>query len=79
MEFHIQTQGVQPDLAAINAVIDAVDPMAVVDLDATGTTLMIAVGIESDELIGLLATAGFPVAPRQVRQLPSICCGDCSG
>ena len=27
----------------------------------------------------LIAQAGYPVDPTQVRQLPSICCGGCSG
>ena len=27
----------------------------------------------------LLRRAGYPVAPDRIRQLPSICCGGCSG
>jgi hypothetical protein len=79
MEFHIQIRELPPDLAAINASIGAIDPTAVADIDATGAILRIAAMIESPELIELLAQAGFPVSPRQLTQLPSICCGGCGG
>ncbi len=79
MEFHIAMQGLRPDLDAIAATVGAIDPMAVIDIDAIGATLRISTMIESPELIGMLAQAGFPIAPRQLTQLPSICCGGCGG
>ena len=79
MEFHIEIHDLRPDVAAINAAIGAIDPAAVADIDAAGATLRIAALIESPELIQLLSQAGFPVSPRQLTQLPSICCGGCGG
>jgi hypothetical protein len=38
MEFHIEIQGLQPDLAAINAAIATIDPTAVADIDAAGAS-----------------------------------------
>lgn len=79
MEFHIETRGLTPNLDAINEAIGAVDPGVMADLDTSGATLRVAAAVESAELMMLLAQAGFPVVARQVRQLPSMCCGGCGG
>lgn len=79
MEFHITATGALPDPGNIEDAIREFDPAAVVDVDASGRTLRVAAAISAAELVGLVNQAGWPVSPDQVRQLPSICCGGCSG
>ena len=79
MEFHIRTQGLAPDLDAINRALVAVDPLAVADIDPLDASLRIAIELGSPELIVLLARAGCPVDWRQLEQVPSVCCGACGG
>lgn len=84
MELHINmivpTADRRPE--AIEQANGAVDP-AVIDIDPAGPALRVATStstsIDANELVALLAQAGCPVAPHQVVQLPSICCGGCSG
>lgn len=79
MEFHVRLSGPAPDPDQIESAIRAVDPSALADIDPASSTLRIATSLGARELIELLADAGHPVSPEQVRQLPSICCGGCSG
>lgn len=79
MEFHVQTAGTSPDLEAILDAIQQVDPSAVMDIDEAGQVLRVAAAVDLPELLDLLDQAGFPVGPEKVYQLPSICCGGCSG
>ena len=79
VEFHIHLAGARPDLGAVEvAVLDA-DPAALIDLDASGNTLRVAGALTAVDLVVLMRHAGCPVMPQQVEQLPSICCGGCSG
>lgn len=82
MEFHIGMTGAIPEPGAIGTIetaIRAVDPAALVDLDPSGRTLRVAASVDVAELVALLGQAGCPVALDQVTQVPSICCGGCSG
>ena len=79
MEFHIQLSGPVPDPAQIEDAIRAVDPSALVDIDPASPTLRIATSVEARQLIALIVQAGYPVTLPQLTQLPSICCGGCSG
>jgi hypothetical protein len=79
MEFHVQLNAARPDLDRFDDAICDVDPAAVFDVDSSGAVLRVAAAVQASELIALLAQAGYPVAAAQVRQLPSICCGGCSG
>lgn len=79
MEFQILTLGSSPDLDAIEAVIRTVDASALVDVDPTGHTLRVAGSVDAVQLVALLGQAGYPVAQQQVVQVPSVCCGGCSG
>jgi hypothetical protein len=79
VEFHVQLNGFRPDLDVIGDVIRGVDAAALLDIDPGGAVLRIAAAVEAQELIALLGQAGHPVNRAQVRQLPSICCGGCSG
>ncbi|WP_159015652.1 hypothetical protein [Cognatiluteimonas profundi] len=79
MEFHIRLIGPVAGLAAIEEAIQAADPSALVDVDPSGNTLRIATSIDAVQLVSLVCGAGLPITPDRVRQLPSICCGGCSG
>lgn len=79
MEFHIHLAGARPDLQAVEVSVLDADPAALVDLDANGATLRVAGAFTAVDLVVLMRQAGYPVTPEQVEQLPSICCGGCSG
>ena len=79
MEFHVKLGGTQADLRAIEAAVLAADPAALVDLEASGNVLRIAGAFTALEVNLLLGQSGHPVSPAQVEQLPSVCCGGCSG
>jgi hypothetical protein len=79
MEFHIRFSGSAPDPDIIEDAIRSVDPSALVDIDPASDTLRIAASVSVKELVALIGRTGLPVAPSQVTQLPSICCGGCSG
>lgn len=91
MEFHIRTADLRiaTDLAdprarqqiaqAVGDAVAAEDPAALVDIDLAGHMLRVATCLDAALLAGLISRAGFPLAVTQVTQLPSICCGGCSG
>jgi hypothetical protein len=79
MEFHIKFSGSAPDPEVIEDAIRAVDPAALVDIEPAADTLRIAASINAIELAELISQTGFEVAPSQITQLASICCGGCSG
>jgi hypothetical protein len=79
MEFIIKTNGVQPDLGAINDALVMIDPMALADTDTGGSNLLVSAQLGSADLLALLAQAGYPVDWRRLEQVPSVCCGACGG
>jgi hypothetical protein len=79
MEYHITISGPAPDLGLVEDALLAADPSAVVDIDPAAPKLRVAISVDARQLIALLSHAGYAVAPHQVAQLPSICCGGCSG
>jgi len=79
MEFHVFLNQAPPDLEAIGDAIREVDPAAVLDVDASGSVMRVAAAVAASELVDLLGVAGYPVPRDRVSQLPSICCGGCSG
>jgi hypothetical protein len=79
MEFEIELSGPVPDLGAVEEAIRAVDPAALVASGAGGHSLRLAAALSVTELMALLKQAGCPVAAYQIVQLPSVCCGGCSG
>ena len=79
MEFHITLSGSIPDLDGIEDAFRTLDPSALVDIDSTGHTLRVAASVDEDQLVALMARAAYPVARHQIHQVPSICCGGCSG
>ncbi len=79
MEFHITMIAPILDLGAIEQAIGAVDPSVLIDVDPTGQTLRVVATVDAVQLAALIDQAGYPVALHQVAQVPSICCGGCSG
>ena len=85
-EFHVdlgtEMIGMAAGSLALQRVEDAifdVDPAAVVDFTPATARLRVAAALERDHLGRLLASAGCPVPTNAIVQLPSICCGGCSG
>lgn len=79
MEFHVNAVGALQHVDAIEASIQEVDPSALIDVDPIGQLLRVSASINLTELVSLISQTGYPITPEQVRQLPSICCGGCSG
>ena len=79
MEFHIPINDTRPDLDAVEGALFDVDSNALVDLDASGSTLRISSYVTIADLIEVLQRAGWTVGEEQVVQLPTICCGGCGG
>jgi hypothetical protein len=79
MEFQIALTDTCPGPDVIQDVMFDIDPNAVVDLDMSGLVMRISSYVTVSDLIELLRRTGWAVAPEQVVQLPTICCGGCSG
>ncbi|MFS8064583.1 MAG: hypothetical protein ACMG5Z_08320 [Luteimonas sp.] len=79
MEFHIRMPASLPELGVIDDAIRSLDPAALVDIDETGELVRVATSLRPGELVSLINAIGYPVADEQVTQLPSVCCGGCSG
>jgi hypothetical protein len=77
MEYHIALHATPVDLGAVDEVVRAIDPAALVDLDHD--TLRVSTYLRASELTTLIAAAGYPLDDGQLTQLPSTCCGGCSG
>ena len=67
------------DLDAAEARILAEDPAAVLDLDASGTTLRLATVLLDSELRALVGAAAVGGGVLDLRREPSECCGGCGG
>lgn len=79
MEYHIDMDGMKPDLRAIEDALYDLDPAVIVAMARDGNTLRIATYIPMTDLLGLIRQAGCQLELRQVVELPSICCGGCGG
>ncbi|HET8900263.1 MAG TPA: hypothetical protein VFN09_15970 [Rhodanobacteraceae bacterium] len=79
MEYRVPTTGQPLDLSQLERLLLDIDPAAVSDVNALTGELAIAAAIALPEMVALLNQAGGHFTHKQVRQLPSTCCGDCSG
>lgn len=79
MELHVSIGNGTLPLDAIEAGLCALDPSALLDLDAEHGLLRVSTLLDADRLRAVLAAAGVAVDAAAVRQLPSICCGGCGG
>lgn len=68
-----------PTLQQVEDAICDVDPAAVIDFTPATARLRVAAALDRDHLGRLLAGAGCLVPADAIVQLPSICCGGCSG
>ncbi|HET7126097.1 MAG TPA: hypothetical protein VFI26_03230 [Lysobacter sp.] len=79
MEFAFELPCAIPDLSPLDRAIVGLDPAALVDVDAGGRTIRMATVLTRDELLSCLREAGLPADSSRLHQLPSVCCGGCSG
>ena len=78
MEFHITMPG-PIDPGAIEHALHGSDPSALVDIDPGTQLLRVAASLDVVQLLDVLHRAGYPVHRAQIAQVPTICCGGCSG
>ncbi len=79
MEFHIALTDASPRPEAVQDAMFEIDPSALVDLDMSGLVMRISSWVSIPDLIEVLRRIDWAVSREQVVQLPSICCGGCSG
>jgi hypothetical protein len=80
MEYRIELFGATvPTGARLQALLETEDSGAVSDLDRVGRVWRVNTVLSAAELCELLARVGCRVDAAQVRTLPSVCCGGCSG
>lgn len=79
MEYVLQVPAPAPDLAAVERALGALDPAVAVDLADGGRALRIATWATPAEVLAELRSAGVDACDGALVQLPSTCCGGCSG
>lgn len=79
MEYTLRNTGRPPDLATVERVLRALDPAVVVDLVDGARMLRISSCATPGEIIDYLRSAGIEASSAALLQLPSVCCGGCSG
>ena len=80
MEYRVEFFGTpMPATATLEALLEAEDAAAVAHLDRANHVWRVNTNLASGELLALLARLGCRVAPGNVKLLPSVCCGGCSG
>ena len=79
MEFHIVVTEASPAPEVVQDAMFDIDPNAVADLDMSGLVMRISSYVPVADLIEVLRHTGWVVAPEQVTELPTICCGGCGG
>ena len=79
MEFQVNMKCGADSFSIIESAIQSVDASAQLDFDPLETTLRVAAALSPAQLVEIISESGHPVTIEQVRQLPSTCCGSCSG
>jgi hypothetical protein len=79
MEYQINLAGLKPDVAAIQRSLHAVDPAALLAIDAAGRHLRVATSLPAIDLRSLLGRNGLSLRDDELQALPSVCCGGCGG
>lgn len=81
MEYRIEfpLPNPMPDIEKLACLLDAEDAAAVADFDATARVWRVSTTLATHELRLLLDQAGGATHGAQLTQLPSVCCGGCSG
>ena len=80
MKYQIRTERL-PGLrvGAIETALAEHDPAGLVDNDPGGAVLRFSTCLGHNEILMLMADAGFPVAASALEGVPSECCGGCGG
>ena len=80
MEYRIELFGTAlPAAESLDALLESEDAAAVSELDRAARVWRVSTALASGELLQLLARLGCRVSPADVKALPSVCCGGCSG
>jgi hypothetical protein len=79
MQFTFDAPAPNPDIAALERMLTDLDPAALLDLDASGRHVRISTVLRMAEVLACLRDAGLAPDPDRLHQLPSQCCGGCSG
>ena len=79
MEFQVQLNQALADADRLEAMLEAEDPAAISELDGAARVWRVNTTLDAHDLVALLGRAGHPTPLSQVRKLPSVCCGGCSG
>jgi hypothetical protein len=79
MEFHVRLNRSILDPGAIEAAFLDVDAAATVAIDPLDGWLRLSSLISASDVLEVLRGSGHAVEAWQVEQLPSVCCGSCSG
>jgi hypothetical protein len=78
MEYRIELVG-RVEHARLQALLAQEDPSAVSDVDPGRGLLRVSTALPARDLAQVLARAGAPTPVALISQLPSVCCGGCSG
>ena len=79
MQFKLEITRPVADLRRIEDALLAIDPAALVDVDAAGVSLRVASILGADELCRLVTDLGHPVERSRIVDVASECCGGCGG
>ena len=79
MELDIRISQATVDIAVIEQRLQQADPACVLDLDPANGHLRVSTCASPDEVLQALVASGHPVSAKDVTQVPSVCCGGCSG
>ena len=79
MDYLIEVTPSAVDLTIVEEVLRALDPGALVDLDARRQLLRVSGVLSVADLLGLLEDAGLDVEEHHIHRQPSVCCGGCGG
>ena len=84
MEYHINIEGLEnpPSLEKVRDLLEEEDPACVVDASPTSSQVnqwRVSTYLSKSDLQTCLQGLDVEINPTRIVQLPSICCGGCSG
>ena len=79
MEYQVQLNAAPADVARLEAMLESEDPAAVSEVDGSTLQWRVNTTLRPADLVALLGRTGLPTSLSNVRTLPSVCCGGCSG
>lgn len=79
MEFRVERPGHHFHIGDCEALLQVIDPMAQVDRENGSGALRISTVMTRPELLGALRDCALVIHPDDLIEVPSMCCGSCSG